>query len=272
VAVGIARTKTLAKLVSDTAKPFGAVALTDPVAERALLGRTEVTEISGIADRRAARLEPHGIKTCLDLALADRLLVRRLLTRAGEALWYEINGDPTFPLLTERPSHKMLSRGGSLGESTANPDRVFAWLVRNLERLIEELEFHVVRAEALSVYILHKDGTDGFARTRLVSPSDSFEVLLDAAAFCFQRAWRPGKEVTRMHLTASRLKRPGFVQLGLFDTPDQKADAVAKAKREINARLGRFTVRSGATLPLTEVYRDGAQSYDICDVRGKICF
>jgi hypothetical protein len=31
-------------------------------------------------------------------------------------------------------------------------------------------------------------------------------------------------------------------------------------------------VRSGATLPLTEVYADKAQSYDICDVRGKLCF
>ncbi|MGH7223499.1 MAG: DNA polymerase Y family protein, partial [Gemmataceae bacterium] len=90
--VGIARTKTLAKLVSDTAKPFGALALLDRDAERALLERLPVTEVSGIADRRAARLAPHGIATCLDLALADRRLVRRLLTITGEALWYELNG------------------------------------------------------------------------------------------------------------------------------------------------------------------------------------
>src|SRR5436305_6980452 len=43
--VGIARTRTLAKLVSDTAKPFGARALLDPDAERALLGRLQVTEV-----------------------------------------------------------------------------------------------------------------------------------------------------------------------------------------------------------------------------------
>jgi nucleotidyltransferase/DNA polymerase involved in DNA repair len=168
--VGIARTKTLAKLVSDTAKPFGALALTDPDAERALLDRLPVTEVSGIGQRRAARLEPHGIRTCLDLASADRLLVRRLLTRAGEALWYELNGDPVVPLHTERPPHKMLSRGGSLGGPTADPDRVYAWLVRNVERLVEELEFHVVRAGALSVYLMHKDGTAGSAH-RPVRPA-----------------------------------------------------------------------------------------------------
>jgi nucleotidyltransferase/DNA polymerase involved in DNA repair len=70
VTVGIARTKTLAKLVSDTAKPFGALALMDPDAERSLLDQLPVTEVSGIAGRRAARLAPHGITTCLDLALA----------------------------------------------------------------------------------------------------------------------------------------------------------------------------------------------------------
>jgi nucleotidyltransferase/DNA polymerase involved in DNA repair len=49
VTVGPARSKSLAKLVSDTAKPFGARALTDPDAEWELLGRLAVTEITGIA-------------------------------------------------------------------------------------------------------------------------------------------------------------------------------------------------------------------------------
>jgi hypothetical protein len=38
-----------------------------------------------------------------------------------------------------------LSRGGSFGESTDRPDVIYAWLVRNLERLVEELEYHEVR-------------------------------------------------------------------------------------------------------------------------------
>jgi hypothetical protein len=75
-----------------------------------------------------------------------------------------------------------------------------------------------------------------------------------------------------MHVTASQLKRPGFVQLGLFYAPAEQARAVAAVKREVNAALGRFTLRSGATLPLKDVYADEALQYDICDVRGKICF
>jgi hypothetical protein len=206
------------------------------------------------------------------LAFADRLLVRRLLTRTGEALWYELNGEPVLPLHTERPPHKMLSRGGSLGGPTEQPERVYAWLVRNVERLVEELEFHVVRAGALSVYIMHKDGSEGFRRVDMPSPTDRFDLLLEAARYCFERAWYPDRPATRMHVTASQLRRPGFAQLGLFDPPEARARAVAKLKSEVNATVGRFALRSGATLPLADVYRDEAQSYDICDIHGKICF
>jgi nucleotidyltransferase/DNA polymerase involved in DNA repair len=153
VTVGIARSKALAKLVSDTAKPFGALALTDPDAERALLDRLPVTEITGIAARRAERLVPLGIRTCLDFAVADRKRVRKLLTVVGEELWWELNGTPVRPLYTSRPPHKALSRGGSLGEATADPERLHAWLARNTERLVEELEYHVVATGRLQVYV-----------------------------------------------------------------------------------------------------------------------
>jgi DNA polymerase V len=79
VTVGIARTRTPAKLISDPAKPFGALAVLDRAVEEALLADRPVSEITGIAGRRAARLLPWGITTCLDLARADRRLVWSLL-------------------------------------------------------------------------------------------------------------------------------------------------------------------------------------------------
>ena len=84
VTVGLARTRTLAKLISDTAKPFGALAVLGRAAEESLLAARPVTDVAGIAGRREKRPLPWGIRTCLDLARADRRLVRRLLTAAGE--------------------------------------------------------------------------------------------------------------------------------------------------------------------------------------------
>ena len=272
VTVGIARSKALAKLVSDTAKPFGALALTEPDAERALLARLPVTEITGIAGRRAARLEPLGVRTCLDFASADRKRIRQLLTVVGEMLWWELNGTAVQPLHTERPPHKALSRGGSLGEATADPDRLHAWLARNTERLVEELEYHVVAVGRHHVYLGHKDIGGRAYEIDLAQPTDRFDRLMEAGRHCLARAWVPGRAVNRMHLIATKLRRPGHVQQGLFEPPEGRAKAVAKVKREVNARVGRFALRSGATLPLYDIYHDREQGYDICDVRGKMCF
>ena len=272
VTVGIARTRTLAKLISDSAKPFGASAVLDREAEEALLNERPVTEITGIAGRRAARLLPWGIRTCLDLARADRRLVRELLTATGEALWWELNGDPVQSIQPIRPSHKALSRGGSFGEPTKDPLILYAWLVRNLERLIEELEYHGVMPGRLTIWVAYKDGQVGVGQTTLAVPSDRFDLLLDAARPCLRRAWVRRVPATRMHLIAEHLIPRRQAPLGLFEPPSPVAQALAKLKRDINARHGRFALRSAATLPLNAIYRDAANSYDICDVRGKICF
>lgn len=270
VTVGIARTRTLAKLVSDTAKPFG-VRVLSPEEESSLLASRPVMDVCGIGSRRAARLEPFGIKTALDFARADRRLIRSLLTVVGEALWWELNGEPVTPFRTDRPPHKEISRGGSLGESTSDPDRVVAWLTRNMERLVEELYYHVVFAGRFVLYVGHPFGGNSW-EVDLISPTDRFDLLMEAGRYCLDKAWNGRQPVNRMHLIATHLVRPGFVQQGLFQPPEKKAREVAKVKREVNSRLGRFTLRSGATLPLYGIYRDDAQSYDVCDVHGKMCF
>ena len=272
VTVGIARTRTLAKLISDSAKPFGARAVLGRDQEEALLASLPVTEITGIAGRRARRLEPWGIRTCLDFAQADRRLIRELLTATGEALWWELRGEPVFPIYPARPPHKALSRGGSFGEPTADPSTLFAWLVRNLERLIEELDYHEVRTGRLSVWVAYRNGEAREGKTSLPAPSERFDVLLDAARPCLRRAWLPKVAASRMHLIADSLVPKHRSQLGLFEADGGRADAVARLKRTINERHGRFALRSGATLPLGPIYRDTANGFDICDVRGKICF
>lgn len=272
VTVGMARSRTLAKLISDAAKPFGALAVLDPEAETDLLARRPVTEITGIAGRRERRLLPWNIRTCLDLARADRRLVRNLLTATGETLWWELNGEPVRPVVPRRPMHKALSRGGSFGGSTANPIILYAWLVRNLERLIEELHYHEVLAGRISVWVGYKDGRARIGQTNLAVPTDRFDLLLDVLRPCLRQAWIPGAEAQRMQLIAESLTRRVPRPLGLFEEPGHRAEAVAAVKRRVNNRLGRFTLRSGATLPLHAIYGDGSNAYDICDVRGKTCF
>jgi DNA polymerase V len=267
-----ARTRTLAKLFADAAKPFGAVAVMDRDHERELLASLPVTEIAGIARRRAARLQPHGIRTCLDLADASGLLIQQLLTVTGHDLWLELNGVPAQSIRTERSPHKNIARGGSLAGRVSNVLTLYGWLVRNVERLIEELHYHVVRPRTLTVYIHYQDADSAGGKVHLNVPSDRFDVLLDAAKIGLRKCWRPGREATHMHLIASRLVRPAGWQQSLFEQLDPRLNALARVKHEINDQFGRFRLRSGATLFANEFYSDPANQHDICDVRGKFCF
>jgi len=273
---GIARTRTLAKLLCDVIKPFGAAAVLGRPAEEDLLASLPVSDLCGIGGRRAATLAGCGIRTCLEFARADRRLIRRLLTVVGEAIWYEVNGEPVLPL-KERPRHKMLSRGGSLGRETSDPYMILGWMVRNLERLVEEFRFHRVKAGRIAVEVFYRKGKDRHgvtrsARASVVPPSDRFDFLLDDYCACLRAAYVPGASATRMHLFAEQLAPEGETQLALFDDPGSAGDAVESLKEEVNARHGRFALRSAATLALPEIYSDPATFREICDIRGKHCF
>lgn len=139
MSIGIAASKTLAKLGSDANKPYGFQVLTGKQAIEQLVATLPVQEITGIAGRSARKLAQHGIATVADFMAADRRLLRKLLTIKGEQLWWELHGQSVIPIVTSRPMHKHLARGGSLGKATGDIARVKAWLARNVERLVEAL-------------------------------------------------------------------------------------------------------------------------------------
>lgn len=271
--VAFARSRTLAKLFADTSKPNGAIAVTDPEHEQALLAKIDVTEIAGIAARRAARLRPHGISTCLDLARASGHLVRKLITVTGHDIWCELNGIPATPIRPNRTPHKMLSRGGSLAGHVHDPLTLYGWLTRNVERLIEELHYHNVRPRVLTIYITYFEDSPGLGHVTLNIPTDDFAVLMEAAKRGLRQAWRRGRSATHMHLVASQLVRPQAWQRTLFDTIDEERSLeLSELKKSVNDRIGRFALRSGATLFANAFYHDPANLKEICDIRDKFCF
>lgn len=100
----------------------------------------------------------------------------------------------------------------------------------------------------------------------------AFTFLFGAASSMFDESWSPGRSVSHMHLVASSLTYRFAVQQSLFDNETEKERRIAAAKKEVNAKVGRFAVRSGATLPLYELYNDEASDYETCDIYGTTCF
>jgi len=271
VSVGVAATKILAKLASTSGKPFGCVYAVGDAVVRRLLHDRPVDKITGVGRGSRAKLESYGIRTCEDFAQADRRLIRRLLTKRGEDLWWELNGTPALPLNTTRTAHKNLSRGGSLGMATADPERLTGWVARNAERLVEALDYHGVYCEQLAMSLGFKDGGSAARQTSLAATA-GFQSLYLASLRLLASCWPAGRVVSYMHLIAEKLTARQDAQRNLFGESDPRQQASDRVKRSINQRLGRFAIRSGATLPLDDIYRDATNSHDICDVYGKTCF
>lgn len=268
VSIGIAPTKTLAKLISDSSKPRGCGVLHTDADRRQLLRGKPVQEITGIARRSAQKLAEHGITTCDQFAGAERGFIRWLLTKRGEDLWWELNGTPVQPILSTRPAHVFVSRGGSIGKASSDPSRVRAFVVRNVERLVEALVHYRIVCDFLTLSLLFTKGPERAKRVSFPGSTANCEQLTQAALWLLPRVWQPASAcVHYMHVIAGGLRQQA--QLSLFD---QGSPAVDDLKRRINQQVGRFAIRSGLTLPLADVHRDAANDYDICDVYGKTCF
>jgi DNA polymerase V len=268
VSIGIAPTKTLAKLISDSSKPFGCGVIADDNERLALLRDRPVTDISGIASRSARRLAEYSIRTCEEFAAADRAFIRWLLTKRGEDLWWELNGSPVLPVQLVRPRHKFVSRGGSIGKASCDPARVQAFVVRNVERLVEALTHYRICCDGLILSLLFTDAPERSLRSSLLGSRADFEALLEAALHLLPLVWQPrSAAVHYMHVIADGLRPLANRQRSLFEQQQ-----LVDIKHRINNAVGRFALRSGATLPLVDVYGDQANEYDICDIYGKSCF
>lgn len=269
VSIGVSRSRTLAKLASDAGKPFGCAVLLEDDAIAAFVEHLDVSEVTGIGPRSRQKLEALGIRTCGDFRRAQPHLIRRWLTKKGEALWWELHGEAVGKILPQRPRHKAVARGGSVGGATDDPVLLQAWLVRNTERLVEVLCRQRYFAQRLGLHVSSKERADAGASLPLPQATRAFEVLLPVAQELLRRCLEPRQRVSHLDLIATELTYHGARQLSLFEAAAPRVDRI---KQLVNEKLGRWTVRSAATLPLQEIYADPAHFYDICDVEGKSCF
>lgn len=272
VSIGVASTKILAKLLSDSSKPYGIGVVQTEVERHELLKKLSVDEISGIAKKSKEKLMSYNIHTCEQFALADRKLIRRILTKKGEDLWWEINGTTVMPMLTQRPYHKNIARGGSLGGATCDEGRLKAWVARNTERLIEALHRNEFYCQRVALFLGFSEGFGTFGRAELLEPSAHYEEIFPIALSLFLAAWKDGQKINYMHVFGEKLQFRSCYQASLFSKKNSGVPDTSAIIRLVNDKVGRFAVRTGTTIPLYDIYSDKAQSYDICDVHGKICF
>lgn len=259
VSIGVAPSKTLAKMAGEERKPRGITVLTTQSDIDAFLHRRPAAAIPGIGCRREVDVYARGWSTAYDIAYADPMLLRRLFGIGVVDIAAELRGIQVSAVQTETRPPKSLSRARSF-RPTHDHSVLWAYVVQHLCYCVLKMRRHGLAARGVSIWLRHDtyDGGDDSALT-LPRAFDTEIDLLPFARRCFQRAYRYHARYTQVALALWHLVPGGVVQYSLFVDPLEanRTDALQKSLDGLRTRYGREIVVPGAALPVTHNKRPG---------------
>jgi len=229
VCVGIAPTKTLAKLANHAAKQYlatgGVVDLTSSVRQRKLLALTPVKEIWGVGKKLSQRLQAMGINTALELADAPAKSIRQHFSVVLERTVRELNGESCMGLEQVAPTKKQIICSRSFGARVTSCTQMRQALCEHVTRAAEKLRKERQNAKLLSIFIRtspYQNNTQQYSNAltaELPRPSDDTRELIQLSMRLLDRIWCDGYDYAKAGVVLSDFYDIGTVQAGLFDKP-----------------------------------------------------
>jgi DNA polymerase V len=203
VGVGIARTKTLAKLANHTAKRLlditgGVVDLCDSFKRDWTLRNTDVGEVWGIGRRMKAHLETMGINTAMDLAKADPWMLRQKFSVVIEKTARELAGTPCLELGEADPPKQEICCSRMFGTRLTQIEPIKEAVATYTQRAAEKLRAQNSLCKKIRVSIrtgMFNPDEAKYANSALVElpyPTNDVRLMTKAATEAVNRLFRPG--------------------------------------------------------------------------------
>lgn len=252
VSVGIAPTKTLAKIASKFAKKYPGYRHCCPIdteeKRRKALQLTPVADVWGIGRRHLPLLRQAGAATAADLARWNESRVRRLLALPGVRTWRELNGQPAIELETEQ-SRKSLTVSRSFKHPVTDFEELRALVADFASQCADKLRRDGSAARTVTTYIR----TDRF-RPDLPQHAEAAEQTLDVATADLRELvstavgnlrtiFRPGFGYKKAGVALTRISH-GSIQAHLFDPVDRvRQQRLQEAIDRVRAKNGPQALR-----------------------------
>lgn len=257
VSIGIAETKTLAKLANRLAKRTpdigGIFDLTTCPDRDQLLSRIPVEDVWGIGPSHARTLTNQGITTVLHLRHADQQWIRKHLGTVGVRLVEELGGRACLPLEDCPPPKQSITCSRSFGTPISTLTEMEEAVSMYVSRAAEKLRREGLATTNLTVFLTtnpFKTGpqySNALTRTFSVA-TDSTPELIRLALHTLQRIYRDGYAYKKAGVLLTGLVSTSQVQTDLFDQHDRvRSTRLMTALDRINDRWGAGTLRYAAT-------------------------
>ena len=235
VCVGIAPTKTLAKLANHAAKKYpatqGVVDLTNPDRQRRLLALVPVDDVWGVGKRLSKRLNALGITTALDLANASPRAIRDQFSVVLERTVRELNGESCIELEEIPPIKKQIVCSRSFGVKVTQFELLREAVCEYATRATEKLRKEQQQAKVMTVFIRtspFKDNEPQYSNSasgELLIPSCDTRDFIELANHLLKRIWKDGFRYAKAGVMLSDFYDPGMFQPGLFDNVSTRSNS-----------------------------------------------
>jgi DNA polymerase V len=248
VSVGVAPTKTLAKLANKLAKKHkertGCVLLLDsPEKIARVLQQTRVKELWGIGRRHAEKLTQLGIETAWQLRnMPDEWVRKNLGGVVGLRLVKELRGEESILMEEALDSKKMIATTRMFGNPVKELGDIKEAIATYTSRAAEKLRRQFSAASVISIFVVHKDedrqavvkqhqdeivsrgyrhGSTVSAYTVLPSATSLTHELIKPAMQLAENIFSQGKLYKKAGVMLSGLVPDTSIQANLFETAGQ---------------------------------------------------
>ncbi|MBP2197431.1 translesion error-prone DNA polymerase V subunit UmuC [Pantoea cypripedii] len=233
VGVGIAPTKTLAKLANWAAKRWtkaeNVMDLSAPVRQRKLMGMVPVDEVWGVGRRLAKKLNLMGIEKALQLADTPTALIRKQFGVVLERTVRELRGEPCLAFEEVIPNRQNILCSRSFGDRVTEygdmREAISNYAARAAEKLRSERQYcrHIGAFIRTSPHDPHHPYYANSASTTLVTPTQDSRDIIHAALSCLEKIWMPGKRYLKGGVMLGDFFSDGVAQFDLFaDYPPRR--------------------------------------------------
>ncbi len=265
VTVGIAPTKTLAKMANRYAKKkhrdTGVFWAANSGLTNEMLEFTEVGDIWGVGHQHALLLKRNGFTTAADLVKAPDDWVRDKMSVVGLRLVSELRGKPSIKWEFVAPAKKNICTSRSFGKLATEITMIQEAISNYAAACAEKLRRQKSCCREINIFINtnpHKTEEKQYARSitiELARASNNTPELIAYALKGLGIIYKEGYKFMKCGVIVSDLVPENSIQADIFELADlDKNKRVMAAMDKVNSSMGKETIRM-ATQGFAKTYR-----------------
>ena len=253
VSIGIAPTKTLAKVTSKLCKKYpklkGACLMHRPEDITKVLSKFPIGDVWGIGRRYSKMLKGYGIETAEQFRQMQPEWVRAKMSIVGLRTWKELHGEPCIEFEHAVPDKQSITVSRSFAKPITEIEPLQEVLSTFVAMAAEKLRKQNSVTRQMQIFILtnyHREDQPQHREGRLVQfpmPTDSTLEMVKAANKALKELYRKGYGYKKAGVILYDIAPNTGIQSMMFDEIDRpKHKALMQTIDSLNAHHGRSTV------------------------------